>query len=69
LVLQLGAVPVPTGLSVANVKETFDAAGNPKDPSFHKKAQGFMDELLWFTEAFSEQRRKAAAATAAPAVS
>lgn len=62
LTLQLGGVPVPISLSVAHVREAFDADGNPTDPSFHKRARAFFDELLWFTEALTEQRRKACAA-------
>jgi NAD(P)H-dependent FMN reductase len=58
LICQLGGVPVPTGLSVANVRQAFDADGNPTDSSFHKRAQVFFDEVLWFTEALTEQRRK-----------
>jgi hypothetical protein len=40
------------------VQDSFDEDGNPTDPSYEKRAQSFIDELLWFTEAVATQRSK-----------
>jgi hypothetical protein len=57
LLLHLGGVPIPATLPVTNVRDAFDADGNPADPAFHKVAQSYFDEFLWFTEALSAHKR------------
>jgi NAD(P)H-dependent FMN reductase len=54
----LGAFPIPASFPVSRVQETFAEDGTPKDPSYEKKAEAFIAEVLWFTEAITNQRRK-----------
>jgi NAD(P)H-dependent FMN reductase len=56
VILQMGGLPIPASLTVANVQQAFDAQGNPTDPAFHPRARAFFDELLWFTEALANQQ-------------
>lgn len=63
--LGMGAFPIPARLSVANVQDSFDELGNPKDPSQEKAAVAFIAELLWFTEAIASQKAREQAAGAA----
>lgn len=56
--LGLGAVPIPVSMTIARIQDAFDDDGNPSDPAYEKRAQGFIDELLWFTEAIAVQRAK-----------
>ncbi len=58
MVLYLGGVPIPASLLVSRVRESFDSQGKPADPGMAKRAKVFFDELLWFTEAFSTQKKK-----------
>jgi hypothetical protein len=54
----MGAFPIPISLPVSRVQESFDEDGNPKDPSYEKRAKAFIDEVLWFTEAITTQKAK-----------
>lgn len=56
--LGMGALPIPTSLPISHVGDSFDDEGNPKDPSFERRSQAFLDEVLWFTEAITTQRTK-----------
>ncbi len=56
--LGLWAFPVPASLPVSRVQESFDEDGNPKVPSYEKRAKAFIDEVLWFTEAIATQKDK-----------
>jgi NAD(P)H-dependent FMN reductase len=58
VVLHLGGIPIPAFLLVSRVRESFDAQGRPSDPGMTKRAKVFFAELLWFTEAFSTQKKK-----------
>ena len=58
IILQMGGVPIPASLLVANVQQAFDMEGNPTDAGFHQRAQAFLDELLWFTEAIANQNAR-----------
>jgi len=53
-----GALPIPASLPVSRIQDAFDDDGNPSDPAYEKRAQGFIEELLWFTEAIATQRAK-----------
>lgn len=57
--LGMGAFPIPAALTVSRVQDSFDAGGTPQDPSYEKRAQAFIDEVLWFAEAISAQKAKA----------
>ena len=59
--LGMGAFPIPAALPVSRVQSSFDAEGNPLDPSFEKRAAAFIDEVLWFAEAISVQKAKTSA--------
>ena len=58
VILGMGALPIPASLPVSTVQNSFDADGNPKDPAYEKRAETFIGELLWFTEAVAVQRAK-----------
>ena len=54
----MGAFPIPAALPVSRVQDSVDDEGNPKDESYEKRAQAFIFELLWFTEAIATQKAK-----------
>jgi len=56
--LGMGAFPVPASLPVSRVHESFDDDGNPTDPAYEKRAESFIHEVLWFTEAIAAQKAK-----------
>ena len=58
VVLGMGAFPIPAAFPVSAVQNTFDDDGNPKDAAYEKRVEGFITELLWFTEAITAQRAK-----------
>jgi NAD(P)H-dependent FMN reductase len=62
VMLGAGAVPIPENLAVSRVRDSFTDDGQPADASFAKRAGGFIDELLWFTEAIAGRKAKDAAA-------
>lgn len=56
--LAMGAFPIPASLPVSRVQDSFDDDGKPVDPSYEKRAESFLSELLWFAEAIAVQRFK-----------
>ncbi len=56
--LGMGAFPIPASLPISRVQETFEEDGSPRDVSYEKRAQAFVTELLWFTEAVATQKAK-----------
>lgn len=56
--LGMGAFPIPAALPVSRVQDGFDEQGNPTDPTFEKRADAFLDEVLWFAEAIAVQKAK-----------
>src|SRR5262245_15133504 len=60
VIIGMGAFPIPASLAVSSVQNSFDADGNPKDPAYEKRAETFIGELLWFTEAIAAQRARTA---------
>ena len=58
VILHLGGVPIPATLPFPSVQDIFDNEGNPYDPKWNRRAHSYLEELLWFTEAMAEQRRK-----------
>jgi NAD(P)H-dependent FMN reductase len=58
VVLWMGAVPLPIAFPVTKVQESFGDDGIPNDPAYQKRADRFLDELLWFTEALTNQKEK-----------
>jgi NAD(P)H-dependent FMN reductase len=58
VILHLGGLPIPATLPVPKVQEVFRSEASPQDPVFLQRANSYLDELLWFTEALAIQRRK-----------
>lgn len=58
VILHLGGIPIPAFLPVCKVQDAFDEQGNPRDRQFQRRAEQYLGELLWFTEALAVQRRK-----------
>jgi NAD(P)H-dependent FMN reductase len=58
VILGMGALPIPAAFPVSTVQNSFDADGSPKDPAYEKRAETFITELLWYTEAVAVQRAK-----------
>jgi NAD(P)H-dependent FMN reductase len=56
--LGMGAFPIPENLAVSRVQDSFKADGTPNDPAYEKRAAGFLDEVLWFTEAIVDRKAK-----------
>ena len=54
----MGAFPIPESLPVSRVRDSFKEDGTPNDPAYEKRAAGFLDELLWFTEAIVDRKAK-----------
>ena len=57
--LAMGGLPIPAKLPISNVQDVFDPDGAPRDPSLEEKRDAFLGELLWYTEAVVNQRKKA----------
>jgi len=57
VMFNLGAAPIPAAFPVPRVQDNFDEEGNPREPMFEKWAEDFLNELLWFTEAFTARKR------------
>lgn len=58
VILHLGGIPIPAVLPVCKVQESFDNQGNALDQAFPRRAKAYFDELLWFTEALTAQRKR-----------
>ena len=56
--LGMGAFPIPESLSVSHVQDSFREDGIPNDPGYEKRCAGFLDEVLWFTEAIADRKAK-----------
>jgi len=56
--LGMGALPIPVALPVSRAQDSFEEDGRLKDPAYEKRAQTFIAELLWFTEAIADQRKR-----------
>ncbi len=65
VILGMGAFPIPASLPVSRVQESFEEDGTPRDFAYEKRAQSFIAELLWFTEAVATQKAKEKASRAA----
>lgn len=49
MVRELGLAVTFADLNFPKVQNTFDAGGKLLDPAFEKRAQGFLDELVWMS--------------------
>jgi len=55
VLLAMGAAPIPASLPVSRVGQSFSDEG-PTDADFGVRANRFIDELVWWTEAVARQR-------------
>lgn len=55
VLLAMGAQPVAVSLPVSRVNQSFSDDG-PTDPDFAGRAERFLDELVWWSEAVVRQR-------------
>lgn len=58
VILHLGGIPIPATLPISRVQELFDDDGRPRELKLRQRARAYFDELLWFTEALTEQKKK-----------
>ena len=58
--LGMGAFPIPGTLPFSRVQDVFAEDGTLKEISYQKRADTFIAEVLWFTEAIATQKAKAA---------
>jgi NAD(P)H-dependent FMN reductase len=58
VLLAMGAAPIPASLPVSRVGQSFDDDG-PTDEGFEGRAEAFLAELRWWTEAAVRQRSAA----------
>jgi NAD(P)H-dependent FMN reductase len=55
VLLAMGAAPIPASLPVSRVGQAFSDEG-PIDADFGERADRFIGELVWWTEAVARQR-------------
>lgn len=55
VLLAMGAAPIPASLPVSRVGQAFSDEG-PTDADFGERANRFIGELVWWTEAVARQR-------------
>jgi len=58
VVLGAGAFPIPASLPVSRVQETFNDDGTLSDTAYEKRAQTFLQELIWFADAITLKKEK-----------
>ena len=56
--LGMGAFPLPASLPFSRAQDVFAEDGTLKEPSYEKRADTFIAEVLWFTEAIATQKAK-----------
>ena len=61
VLLAMGALPIPEDFPVSRINDSFNDAGEPVDTAYEKRAAGFLDELLWYTDAIAGKKAKDAA--------
>jgi NAD(P)H-dependent FMN reductase len=59
LVLGVSGIPIPQMLTVGNVSQRFDEAGNLIEPAFERNMNQFLQHFLWLAEAVSEKKATA----------
>jgi NAD(P)H-dependent FMN reductase len=55
--LGMGAFPIPENLAISRVNDSFKDDGT-HDPAYDKRAEVFLDEVLWFAEAITDRKNK-----------
>lgn len=61
VLIAMGAIPVAAQLPVTRVEESFEETGEPRDESYARRAERFLEELLWLTDAVVDRKAKDAA--------
>ncbi len=56
LVLGISGFPIPQMLTVGNVAQRFDEAGNLIEPAFERNMNQFLQHFLWLAEAVSDKK-------------
>ena len=56
--LGMGAFPLPASLPFSRVQDVFEENGTLKELVYEKRADAFIAEVLWFTEAIAAQKAK-----------
>jgi hypothetical protein len=56
-ILALGGLPIPDILPVSRVQELFDDDGQLKDGNWRTSLMHFIDELLFYAKALSQDHR------------
>lgn len=56
VMMNLGAVPIPAAITVPHIHETLDEDGRALDKNFDRRAERFVEELVWYAEALARQR-------------
>jgi NAD(P)H-dependent FMN reductase len=54
--LAMSAFPIPASLPIPKIEESLQADGTPIDYSLNAKAETFLNELIWFTEAITARK-------------
>jgi NAD(P)H-dependent FMN reductase len=57
LSLALGGLPIPEPFPIAQVREMFDEQGQVRDVKLNAQLDGFINALLWYTEALVNKRQ------------
>ena len=60
VILNLGAVPIPSAVTVPNIEAALGADGASIDEAFERRGDRFVEELLWYAEALLRQRQASA---------
>ena len=56
--LAMSAFPIPASLPIPRVEERLNEDGTPIDSTLEAKAQVFLSELIWFTEAITARKAR-----------
>lgn len=56
--LGMGALPIPASLPISAVHNSFNDDGTTNEPAYEKRAETFLNEVLWFAAAISTQKTK-----------
>lgn len=56
VLMNLGAVPIPAAMTVANIEHTLDVDGIALDEAYDGRGGRFVDELLWYARALGRAR-------------
>lgn len=54
--LAMSAFPIPASLPISKIEERLQEDGTPIDDMLNARAETFLDELIWFTEAITARK-------------